>query len=363
MSFLGSMFSGASGFSPQQAHIDKPATTAQANEQYGNVQSGLGNQAAFLQAVQQQNGLQNQAQVFQQQQQLAQQLQQQAAGGGPNPALDQLNQQTGNNTANQAALMAGQRGTGANAGMIARQAAMQGGANQQQAAGQGATMQAQQQIAAQQQLGQQQNNMQGVAGNQVGTQANATNAYSNSAQNALGQVYGQINAQNNAALGQTQLNNQGQKDQHTMDNQLGGQFLGAVSQAAGPMGTMLSGMGGGGGGAQQGVQGTMAGGPMDAGNMMSAMPMMVAAHGGMAPNVSGPRSKAAQHLSGLAMKQGGPVPGQAKVAGDSYANDNVHALLSPGEIVIPRHITQGADAPKKAAAFVQAILAKQGPKK
>lgn len=36
------------------------------------------------------------------------------------------------------------------------------------------------------------------------------------------------------------------------------------------------------------------------------------------------------------MKSGGPVPGQAVVPGDSTANDNVRADLSPDEIVIPR---------------------------
>ena len=349
------MFSGASGFSPQQAHLDRPATTQQANEQYGNVQTGLGNQAAFLQAVQGQNGLQHQNDVFQQQQQLSNQLQGQANGTGPNPALDQLNQQTSNNTSNQAALMAGARGLNNNAGLVGRNAAMQGGANQQQAAGQAATMQAQQQIAAQQQLGQQQNNMQNVAGSQVGMQGAATNAYSNSAQNALGQVYGQINAQNNQALGQAAQNNSANATQHQMDNQLGGQFLSQMGAVAGPVSGMF---GGGASGGQQGTQGKMAGGPMDAGNMMSAMPMMMAAHGGMAPG--GPKSQVAHHLKGLNMKAGGHVPGQAKVAGDSYANDTQPAMLSPGEIVIPRHITQGSDAPKKAAAFVQAILAKKG---
>lgn len=38
----------------------------------------------------------------------------------------------------------------------------------------------------------------------------------------------------------------------------------------------------------------------------------------------------------LALSKGGHVPGEAKVAGDSLKNDTVPALLSPGEIVIPR---------------------------
>lgn len=60
------------------------------------------------------------------------------------------------------------------------------------------------------------------------------------------------------------------------------------------------------------------------------------------------------------LKSGGGVPGKPKVPGDSYQNDTVSAKLSPGEIVIPNHITQGENAPQKAADFVAAILAKKG---
>jgi hypothetical protein len=39
-------------------------------------------------------------------------------------------------------------------------------------------------------------------------------------------------------------------------------------------------------------------------------------------------------------KAGGIVPGQARVAGDSPKNDTVPARLSPGEVVLPRSVTQ-----------------------
>ena len=39
-------------------------------------------------------------------------------------------------------------------------------------------------------------------------------------------------------------------------------------------------------------------------------------------------------------KQGGEVPGQAKMPGDHPANDTVHAKLSPGEIVVPRSLAE-----------------------
>lgn len=45
-------------------------------------------------------------------------------------------------------------------------------------------------------------------------------------------------------------------------------------------------------------------------------------------------------VEGCDMKSGGPVPGHAKVLGDSTQNDTVHAKLSPGEYVVPRSIVQ-----------------------
>lgn len=55
------------------------------------------------------------------------------------------------------------------------------------------------------------------------------------------------------------------------------------------------------------------------------------------------------------MSGGGPVLGRARAAGDSASNDTVPAMLSPGEIVLPRSVAQDDDAPEKAAAFVAAI--------
>lgn len=44
------------------------------------------------------------------------------------------------------------------------------------------------------------------------------------------------------------------------------------------------------------------------------------------------------HDHAICMKLGGHVGGEAKVAGDSEANDTVPAMLSPGELVIPRSV-------------------------
>jgi hypothetical protein len=73
--------------------------------------------------------------------------------------------------------------------------------------------------------------------------------------------------------------------------------------------------------------------------------------------------KEVAHKGANPMKVGEHIPGKAKVPGDSLKNDTVPKLLDEGGIVIPRHITQGADAPKKAADFVRAIQAKQGLKR
>ena len=55
---------------------------------------------------------------------------------------------------------------------------------------------------------------------------------------------------------------------------------------------------------------------------------------------------------------GGPIPGVAATSGDSEKNDRVPAMLSPGEIVLPRSVTMAKNAPEAAARFVAAQLNK-----
>lgn len=157
----------------------------QADEQYAQVQEAIKQQQNFVNAVNAQNGLQNQSNVYGQ-------LQQVAAGQGPNPAQAQLANTTGQNVASQAALMASQRGSAANPGMLARQAAQVGGNIQQQAAGQAAALQAQQSLNA---IGQAGN----IANQQAAQQQQALNAYSSNA------LQGQSNILN-ALAGQNQVN-------------------------------------------------------------------------------------------------------------------------------------------------------------
>jgi hypothetical protein len=180
-------FGGSGVSAPEMPNIVNPVTSTQISDQYKNAQTGLQQQQDLLNALQGQNGIQNQSNVYNQ-------LQGVANGTGPNPAQAMLNQATAANTANQAALMAGQRGAGSNPALIARQAAMQGAANQQNAAGQNATLQAQQSLGALGQLG-------NLATNQVGQQANAVNAYNQAAQGEQGQLLNAQSNYNNALVG------------------------------------------------------------------------------------------------------------------------------------------------------------------
>ncbi|CAM6004768.1 unnamed protein product [Sphagnum balticum] len=180
-------FNGSGAAAPSSANIQTPTTSDQANQAYNANQNALQQQQQFLQAVQAQNGLGNQSAVYNQ-------LQGIANGTGPNPAAAQLAQATSANTANQAALMAGQRGSSQNVGLMARQAAQQGAANQQNAAGQAATMQANQSLNALSQMG-------GLATSQANQLAQATSANTSANQSEQQNLLNSIAAQNNANVG------------------------------------------------------------------------------------------------------------------------------------------------------------------
>jgi hypothetical protein len=59
---------------------------------------------------------------------------------------------------------------------------------------------------------------------------------------------------------------------------------------------------------------------------------------------------------------GGKVPGRAKTSGDADENDTVRAVLSPGEVVLPRSVTQSDDSPEMAAEFMNAVRKSKAPK-
>lgn len=72
----------------------------------------------------------------------------------------------------------------------------------------------------------------------------------------------------------------------------------------------------------------------------------------------GPIAMAAHGGKVVEMRNGGSVPGVPKVQGDSPKNDTVPALLSPGEVVIPR---TAAGSPNMAAQFVRHLQRSTSP--
>lgn len=300
MSFIGDIFSGdkGAGYQAPFAPITSPFVT----------DNPLGNKNTEV--FDQFGGIKNNQDA------LAQMLLAQAQGGGPNPAAAALQQATNANQAMTAGTIAGTKGI--DPALAARQAAMAGGVQQQQGAAQGAQLRAGQQLAAQSGLQQ----LYGTQGQQNLQQQNI--------------IEGAIANLNNANVA-----NVGQKTSAES---------GVAKQNAATQGGVLQGITGG---------------------AMNGLGKLFA-HGGQVPGTSeGPTSKIGQFLHqtfnkggnvGSAMKAGGKVPGEAKVSGDSRENDTVKALLSPQEIVIPRSITMSPDAPKKAAEFVAAVLARDGTK-
>lgn len=257
---------------------------------------------------------------------LAQTLLGQSQGQGPNPAQAQLAQNTANNVNTQGALMASQRGASANPALMARQAAMQGANIQQNSVGQAATLQAQQQLSAQQNLMQQQQNMQNAA----------------LQSESIGQ--GAMAAQNTAVTA----------------GQLGAQGLNQRTAAENAQGT-------------RGLTNTILGG---------ASSLLGLSSGGMVPNydlggimhydappIPGIDNSASLDSSKDSFKtgqgfgkgigkflnasKGGKIKGKAEVEGNSEENDKVPALVSPGEIVLPRSVTMAPDMEKKAIEFLR----------
>lgn len=185
---------------------------------------------------------------------LAQALQQQYAGTGPNAAMGAMQRGTEEAIKRSASALASQRGI--NPALAQRLSSQQAAQQTQEAAQQGAILQAKQQ---QEALG------------------------------GLQNVYGQVGQQ---ALGQYGAAQQALTAQEAANQRMMGQLAGGVMQGVGA-------------------------------------------------------------LAGKFFAEGGKVPGKAEVHGDSYANDKVPAMLSPGEIVVPRSKSQDPD---KAKEFIDHIM-------
>lgn len=363
--------------------------------------------------------LQGQQGLIGQQEQTAAQLQGVANGTGPNPAQAMLAQQTGNNVAAQGALMAGQRGASQNVGLMARQIGQQGAATQQNAVGQGATLQAQQSLGALGQLGTQQsaigntlNQAGGLSTQQVNQQLSAQQQAS---QTALQEQQIQTNALMGAAGNNTSAGVSGaqmasnanallsQQQQQNLQQAMSGATAGAgaaITAAGTPSTPSATSAGTAAGYGATTTNANPASTPGDYSTLAYGGKVQKLAAGGKV----GPQSMVGRHLyahykasePSIPLAHGGPVkamvspgekyippaevkevvkgkkkaimagemiPGKAKVKGNNLKNDTVPKTLEEGGIVLPRTVVNAKDPAKAAAKFVAAIAAKQGLKK
>lgn len=319
-----------------------------------------------------QDQLNKQAQIYGGQQNLAQLLQAQAAGQGPNPAQTMYQQNVNQNIANTQGMLSGQRGL--NPALAAKLGANAGAQANQQAAAQSGLMQQEQQL---------------------GATANLGNLYGQMEQGNLGQQ--QLFNQSNLGAMQTNAQIAGQNQQASKG--IVGGVLGGVGSLLGlgkAHGGMIEGYAAGG---NVGISGTpmsnvgkfLTGfaapmgqqpGTTEQDPLMSGIsgfiggagkflkgspkgPKQMPAVGGMSEPTSDDGGRLMSAKGGKVphnFKPGGQVPGRAAVKGDSLKNDTVPAMLSPGEIVVPKSVTETGD-PDKARDFVAAILARENMRK
>ena len=269
--------------------------------------------------------------------------------------------QTANMTSTQAAGQAEQNALTAmaNAGTLA------GNINQQEFS-QGAQKAAAQNAINQWNAQNQTQNSQFNAANQQ--QANAYNT--ENAQTVANENTGLANerTQYNAQVPETVFSNQMEKagaeagvseqqaNQATNQGQQQESFLGGLTSTVGDVAAarLLGGAGSAGGAAGAAlpaITDAVAGAAAAKGGMV---------HGGSRPRITRTHDGGVEVAPPYMADEGGPVPGRPRVAGDSLKNDRVHALLSPGEVVLPRTVSQAPNAPDRAKAFVQSLL--RGPK-
>lgn len=315
--------------------------------------------------------------VQKQQQDLANVLMQQMSGSGPNPAQMQFQQNLNQVGAQQAGAIASQKGI--SPALAARMIAQQGANAQVQGAGQAATLQAQQQLAAQEQLQQQQSQManQALSANQLYQQSLA-NQNALVSGNFLGaqQINAGISKENTEAVNKTRQSNMqaasGAMSMAAMsdENQKtdvkdfdASSFLEAIKAHQFKYKDKAYGEGKQVGVMAQDVEKevpqmvadtpegkvldlTNAGGPI--------LASLASLHERLSQIEGNPQKKAygGKMSIGEALKSGGRVPGRAKVKGDSPKNDTVHAMLSPGEIVVPRSLVEN---PERAKKFIEGL--------
>lgn len=338
-------------FQAGSANITPGTNVGQLNTAYTGAQGALANQGNIVNTLNPQvaGAAGNQNALAAQELALTQ-------GIGPNPALTQLAQTTGTNVANQAALQAGQRGASGNVGLMARQIGQQGAATQQQAVSQGATLEAQQQLAAEQ-------NLAGLSNQQV-VQAQGANTAQNTAQQGEQNILqGANTSANNAAVGmQSNINNVNSAtalaNQQESQGIIGGLFSGA-SAVGGKVGSALSSIGS--------SLGFAHGGEIAEGPHSSHVANFLFAKGGKVPAMVSPgeiylnpeQVRQVVQEGKNPLKIGKKIPGKPKVKGDSLKNDIVPADLEDGGVIIPRRITTKKMAAEKAELFVHRAHARR----
>ncbi len=357
---LGGITNGiAQGFTPQnQFQAGTPLDVANLQSQVYAGQKGLA-------------GTQDQQQA------LAAALLAQSQGQGPNPAQQQLQNATQANAKQAAGQIASQKGI--NPAQAARAATQNAAMVNQQAAGQGAALQAQQQLGAQQGLG----NVYGQLANENLQNAQTSGSLANNSSLGAQQINAGTSAQNAAATQSTasgllsglggaaaalahggmvpKMADGGKVASSNIANQMlqqaGVQVYGNGMDLSGGKMKMPK-MGGGDGFEGDGT--AMAGGAGDAGGAGMAA-AAVANKGGRIPphleQVAKIYHPNFQHKGTEELKaDGGHVPGKAKVSGDSLKNDTVPTMLSPGEMVIPRSVMNEEDPAEAAKQFVMKKL-------
>lgn len=298
---------------------------------------------------------------------LMNQLQAQSEGRGPSLANMQLQQGTENNIR---ALMAqGTTGYGGNPALTQRNILQQSQAANQAAAQQSAMNRAQEQLNAQGQLA-------NVAGAGRGADIGLATTNAQMQQQAASQNQQATMAQRQLAAQQQQyydtgmasLTNQKQQNEQNYEQLRANQAAGVNSvnedayksastnrgNAVSKLGSAIAGM------AHGGMVGYAGGGIADNTNVGPLSRSQDSAYSDQSPLSSKKKagdaasSDSGEELAGggdasdfssmaaMAASKGAVIPGQAKVEGDSEANDTVPILVSPGEIVIPRSISKHA---------------------
>lgn len=307
-----------------------------------------------------------------QQQQFANALQGQMNGTGPSAAAQMLQNQSSQNAAATNAQAAGSRGI--NAGLAQRNA-LEANTTANQNAGQTAALaRTQEQLGATQMLGGQLNTMQdqyqrGQLGSaQLNTAINQGNASNNAAisggvlsgissaitppsmsrggmvrKMATGGPVLPLGGVSDAAGNGAAALAKGFGDLGTAAHQAASPWSSKPAQNDSAINSAMSSSGGGGAGI--GGDATLGSGIDSA---TSTVGVDGAAAGGGAGDMLG--------MAAMLASRGAMVPGKAKVPGDSKKNDTVPAILSPGEIVIPR---SHASDPEKAKKFVEQEIAKR----